>query len=291
MTGRLTGARGGSDRNAIHEVNAWWTTSIIDIEPGRIHIAGYPIEQLIGNRSFVETIWLAVTGELPDARRARLLEAVLVAGIDHGPHAPSIAISRMAMTCGVGLNNAVASALNVLGDVHGGAGQQCMGLFEEIGRFCGAGEPSVERIAEFMSGDAGRSWKSVPGYGHRFHPVDPRAVRLSALIAAARDEGVASGRYLAIAAAMEAWLLEAKGRPIPMNIDGATAMVLCELGFEPIHGRGFFLLSRAVGILAHALEQRAQGGRIKGPMPPTTDYTYAGPERRDVPLSAQEREL
>ena len=47
-----------------------------------------------------------------------------MAAVDHGPQAPSIAIARMAATCGVGLNNAMASAINVLGDVHGGAGEQ-----------------------------------------------------------------------------------------------------------------------------------------------------------------------
>ena len=65
-----------------------------------------------------------------------------------------------------------------------------------------------------------------------------------------------------------------------MNIDGATAVIFCELGFAPPLGRGLFILSRSVGILAHAWEQTQQGGRIKGPMPPTIPYTlYAGPNR------------
>jgi citrate synthase len=34
----------------------------------------------------------------------------------------------MAATCGVALNNAMASGINVLGDTHGGAGQQCVEL-------------------------------------------------------------------------------------------------------------------------------------------------------------------
>jgi len=54
-----------------------------------------------------------------------------------------------------------------------------------------------------------------------------------------------------------------------MNIDGATAVIDCELGFPPELGRGLFVLSRSVGILAHAWEQTQQGGRIKGPVPPS----------------------
>lgn len=281
--GRLTGASVSGARNSIDSVNAWWKTSIIDIEPGKIGIRGYPIEQLIGSVGFVEQIWLAVTGELPAPERARLLEAVLVAGIDHGPHAPSIAIARMAMTCGVGLNNAVASALNVLGDVHGGAGEQCMELFQQIADAFGEEPVSVAGVAEFFGDHQPGSRRIVPGFGHRFHGIDPRAVRLRGLISEARRDGVVSGRFAALAQSVEAWLAQTTGRPIPLNIDGATALVLCELGFKPAHGRGFFLLSRAVGILAHALEQRAEGGRIKGPMPPSTDYTYTGVAPRELP--------
>ena len=65
-----------------------------------------------------------------------------------------------------------------------------------------------------------------------------------------------------------------------MNIDGATAVIYSELGFPPALGRGLFILSRSVGILAHAWEQIAAGRRIKGPMPPGIPYTYTGhPER------------
>ena len=78
----------------------WWSTSIIDIHPGEIDIRGYPVQDLIGAISFPQMIWLMVRGELPTAGQARLLEAALVASVDHGPHAPSIAISRMAMSCG-----------------------------------------------------------------------------------------------------------------------------------------------------------------------------------------------
>ena len=44
-----------------------------------------------------------------------------------------------------------------------------------------------------------------------------------------------------------------------MNVDGATAVVLLELGFPAAMGRGIFILSRSVGICAHAFEQSQQG--------------------------------
>lgn len=64
--------------------------------------------------------------------------------------------------------------------------------------------------------------------------------------------------------------------------DGATALIFAELGFPAPLGRGLFLISRAVGILAHAWEQKQQGGRIKGPMPPDFLYRYDGPSARSL---------
>ncbi len=40
------------------EMLDWWRTSIIDMEPGVIRYRGYAIEELIGNVSFTEMIWL-----------------------------------------------------------------------------------------------------------------------------------------------------------------------------------------------------------------------------------------
>jgi len=114
------------------DVADWWTTSIIRMEPGIIEFRGRPVQDLIGNVSFVEMIWTMLRPDRPTAAQARLLEAAMVASVDHGPQAPSIAIARMAVTCGVAINNAMASGVNVLGDVHGGAGQQCMQMLAEV---------------------------------------------------------------------------------------------------------------------------------------------------------------
>ena len=107
------------------EIKEWWKTSIIDMEPGKISFWKHPVEELIGNVSFPQMIWLMLRGELPSLDETKLLEAALVGGVDHGPQAPSIAAARMAATCGVGLNNVMATGVNMLGDVHGGAGEQC----------------------------------------------------------------------------------------------------------------------------------------------------------------------
>lgn len=253
-----------------NDVSDWWSTAIIDMEPGRIALRGTPIQELIGNVGFAEMIWLMVRGDRPTEAQLRLCEAALVAAVDHGPQAPSIAAARMAVTCGLPLNNAMASAVNMLGDVHGGAGEQALELYHHIDSH---GGPVDEALAEWIAARG----RIVPGFGHRFHtPQDPRAPRLMALVDEAVAAGACDGRFARIGEQVEAVLTKQKSRPIPMNIDGATAVIYAELGFAAPLARGLFCLSRSVGILAHAWEEAQQGKRNKGPTPPGYRWTYAG---------------
>ncbi|GAA4346609.1 citryl-CoA lyase [Angustibacter luteus] len=254
----------------------WWTTSVTRIAPGEVEHRGVPVQDLIGTTDLVSAMWFLVRGDQPSPGEARLLEAALVASMDHGPQAPSIAIARMAMTCGVGINNAMASAVNTLGDSHGGAGQQCVELLNDVV----AGSASAGSLREAADVVLTR-WRSrspyIPGFGHRFHPRDPRRDPLLGLVAKAKAEGTVDGAHLAAALEVESLLAEGRERPIPMNIDGATAVIYAELGFEPELSRGFFVLSRSVGILAHAWEERQGGRRNKGPIPPSILPTYRAP--------------
>ena len=255
----------------MNDVSDWWRTAIIDMEPGRITLRGHPVQDLIGTMGFVPMIWLMVTGRTLPLGHGALLEAALVAAVDHGPQAPSIAAARMAATCGVGLNNAMATGLNMLGDVHGGAGEQAVELYLSVDH---AGAGALPRVLDDWRAQHG---KFIPGFGHRFHkPVDPRAPALLALVDAAAARGEVSGRFATIGRAIEAHLAAERGKPVPMNIDGATAVIFAELGCPAPLARGLFCLSRSVGILAHAWEQTEQGGRNKGPTPPAYRWTFDG---------------
>jgi citrate synthase len=264
----------------------WWSTSIIDMKPGMIRFRGYAIEELIGRAGFADMVYLLTRGELPHPEAAKLLEAALVAAVDHGPQAPSIAAARMAVTCGVGINSAMASAINMLGDVHGGAGEQAVAFYNAVAERL-SGSADKQRMKQAVTAEidalAEEGIRHVPGFGHRFHPLDPRAPRLLELVDAAARSGVVSGRYAAIGRAIEAKLAENAGHPIPMNIDGATGVVYAELGFPPPLCRGLFVLSRSVGALAHAFEEMQSGERSKGPIPRHLIWNYTGPKPRKVP--------
>ena len=181
----------------------------------------------------------AYTAVLPEPGQAKLLEAALVAAVDHGPQAPSIAIARMAITCGVDINNAMASAINVLGDIHGGAGEQCVAFYNAIAaRLNGEHGAAKDRRAIEMAIEtemdrlADRGIQHIPGFGHRFHPNDPRAPKLLNLVDDASQAGYVTGVFATIGRAVETLLAKRKGRQIPMNIDGATSVVFAEWDFH-----------------------------------------------------------
>ena len=259
--------------------HAWWETAISDVQPGRILIRGERIEHLIESMSYAGVVGLVVGNLRLTAVQSRLLEAALVAGIDHGVRAPSIAAARMAATCGVPLNCAVATGINLLGDDHGGAGEQCMDLLYETESRVTADPTSLESVATTMVAERLRLDERIPGFGHQLHKDgDPRRRPMLRLIDNATAAGEINGSFARAALALEAALAKAKGRSLGLNVDGVTAIVYCELHLPAAAAKGLFCLSRGVGIVAHALEEMQSGSRIKGPCPPGEDLVkYVGP--------------
>lgn len=256
------------------DVADWWTTKIIRMEPGHIEFRGQAIEELIKSHTFTQMIWLMVMGQTPTAPQTRLLDAALVASVDHGPQAPSIAASRMAITCGVGINNAIASGVNMLGDVHGGAGEQALELYQSILKM--STEQSLESAINHALNELTEKTKFIPGFGHRFHkPEDPRAKPLMKLLRdCSRNDQSIDSRFADIAEGIQNAIEQRKGKRIAMNIDGATAAIYGALGVPATLARGLFCLSRSVGLTAHAYEQSLSNERNKGPTPPHYRWTY-----------------
>ena len=89
----------------------------------------------------------------------------------------------------------------------------------------------------------------VPGFGHRYHNVDPRADKLIDL---AINEGFI-GPHIKLALALQDLVFEKKS--IRLNVDGANAAIFSDLGFEPSLGLGIFMIGRLPGIIAHIHEE------------------------------------
>lgn len=260
--------------------HAWWETAISDVRPGHVVLRGEPIERLIESASYASVIGLLVGNLRLSTVQAKLLEAALIAGVDHGVRAPSIAAARMAATCGIPLNCAVATGINLLGDDHGGAGEQCMELLYEM-RTAAGDATSLNAVAERIVGARLGAGQKIPGFGHQLHKErDPRRGPMLRLIEEAVAAGEIDGAFARAALSLEASLARAKGPGLGMNVDGVTAIVYCELGLPPAAAKGLFCLSRGVGIVAHALEEMLAGARIKGPLPPGDDVKYIGPPEK-----------
>jgi citrate synthase len=260
-----------------------WSTALSTASAESISIRGYDLASLIGSIPFPSACFLLYTGELPDATAARVIDAVMVAGIDHGAAPPSVLAARTAISGGATLPAAAAAGLLTFGEFHGAAVEDSMRMIDSVvGDARGRAQIDLAGAADRLVAAQRAECKRIPGFGHRQHKHrDPRIERLFEI---AIDAGVA-GDHLAAAGAIETSLSRALDRPMPINIDGGIAAVLCELGVPSDLGNAVFMAARIAGVLAHANEER----RAMRPMRPIDplNHTYAGPAERS--LSGPER--
>ncbi|HEX6462843.1 MAG TPA: citryl-CoA lyase, partial [Vicinamibacterales bacterium] len=231
-------------------------------------IRGQAITSLMRDATFTDAIALLHLGRLPTAGERRLLDAVLIGVCDHGSGAPSCAAARLAASGNrSSISSAVAAGVLAIGDDHGGAGSNCMELIAQGLAKAKVESLTVAQAAAHMVETAIRSKRRLPGLGHRVHTTDPR---VKALFDMARAEGIAGDGIVF----MEA--LETKAaaliKPLPMNIDGALAAVLHDLGFTPPAGRFLFIVGRVAGLTAEVAEEYAR----EKPMRIKFDVVYDG---------------
>lgn len=216
-----------------------WKTSIAGIIDGEAHIHGYEVTDLIDKVNFTDAIWLELKGELPTDKEKAMLDAILISTIDNGLGPPSVTNARNCASAGNPMQAAVAAGVLGIGEFHGGAIEECARLLQ-MGS-------TAEKLVEKVIGSGDR----VPGYGHKVYTEDPRATQL---FAKAKSLGF-WGEYCKLAVEVEKVLEEKKGKKIPINVDGAIAAVISEMGFNYRLGKGFFIIGRVVGLVAHIFEE------------------------------------
>ena len=234
-----------------------WRTSITKVEPNRIITRGYPQEDLIGNISFPEMVSLLLTGELPPENQAKMLEAVLVSFCDHGVTPPSTQVARIMASTGAPMNSCVSGGLSSFGKHHAGALENSMHLLQELIKegIDSSGPPSsrddLKDLALLTTERYLEKDEKIPGFGHRFHNKDPRPVKL---IKTAKKFGC-FGVHTELAVTIENLLLEMKG--IRINIDGANAGILSDIGFDWKFGTGIFMIGRVPALVSHIYEEKS----------------------------------
>lgn len=253
-------------------MSEFWKTSISRVHTNEILVRGYPIEELASKRSFGDVVYLLLTGELPTGQQGRLVEAILVACCEHSLASPSADAVRFIASSGVPLQTAVAAGVSSIGDVHGGAIEPCARLLSEA--------VSAGKTATALLTDLKAEKRRMPGFGHPVHDQDPRTQVLLRLAA----EWNLAGPHTQLAKGIEEATAAVLGRRLPMNVDGAIAGLMCDMGIEPALGKAFFIIGRAPGYVAHAHEQATVERPFKAAS--IDEITYTGPSRRHVPPPA-----
>lgn len=257
-----------------------WSTALTCIEPNRILVRGYRLDEMMGRVHFGEAIYLLLTGELPSPSMGRLMDAMLVSFIDHGATPPSTLAARNTATTGASLRSAVAAGVLGFGPHHGGDALACRQLLEDGLALARTGRSLAAAAAELVDKMVADDELPPPGFGHRYHTIDPRATRLLQIA----HELEVDHEYTQLIRAIELALTRHQsltGRTLPVNIDGAIAAVCGDIGLPPEMADALLIISRVPGLAAHALEEQLREHPMRAIDP--ISHVYDGPSERRLP--------
>jgi citrate synthase len=252
-----------------------WRTAIARTDDTSIRIRGYDVTAMMRQSTFAGLVFLLHKGRLPTAEEAKLVDALLIGVADPGAGAPSCAASRLVASGNrQSLSAAVAAGVLAIGDEHGGAGEACMEMIAAIIERAGSGGTPIEDAARVTVEEMRRAGNRIPGIGHRRLTTDPR---VEVLFTMARGAKLA-GNGIVAARAIEKAVGE-QVKPLPLNIDGALAAILHDMGFPPPAGKLVFIVGRVAGLTAEVAEEheREKPMRIRIPV------EYDGEAPREIP--------
>jgi citrate synthase len=207
------------------------------------------VQELIGQRSFTQVLFYQILGREPEPAECRIVDAVLVALMEHGL-TPSATAARLVYTGSPdNIQAGVAAGLLAVGSAFVGTTEDCAALLSGL---IGSGDTLADSaracVARYAAGK-----KAVPGFGHHMHkPDDPRAAKLLAL---ARQLGT-WGAHCDALEILSQEIDRQSGRHLTINATGAVAAILADLGVPSRAMRGFALISRAAGLVAHLVEEQ-----------------------------------
>lgn len=224
---------------------AWSTADKITIKG--LDLCG----DILGKVSLGDMAFLEMTDRLPTPRESVVFNAIAVCLVEHGL-TPSALVARLTLAgAPESMQAAVGAGLCGLGSVFVGSMEDAARLLQQAlpDR---EGKYDITRLARELVArelDAGRT---LPGIGHHMHkPQDPRA---PALYAIARAQAY-DGPHMALMQAIADEAGRRLGRPFPVNATGAIAAIASELGLPWDIVRGIGVMARAIGLVAHVLEE------------------------------------
>lgn len=207
------------------------------------------VDDVVGKMSFTEAMIFQLLGTRPTQAQTVVLDAVLVTLMEHG-FTPSSIVARLIYdSTPEAMQSAVAAGLLGVGGTFVGTMEGCAAILEELLAAPEGMEARADRIAREHAG----AKRSIPGFGHPFHkPDDPRSPKLLQI---AEGQGV-PGRHIAALRVLAAAVDRAYGRHLTINVTGAVAAVLGEIGVPQSIMRGIAVVSRAAGLVGHIHEEQ-----------------------------------
>jgi citrate synthase len=211
---------------------------------------------MAGEHDFTAVMMAHILGRTPPPAHVRAMNAILIVMMEHGLTPSAIATRSVYMSAPENLQGAVAAGLLAVGSQFVGTIENCAGL---LARILAAPEAERPAVARAIVAEHRAAKRRVPGFGHHLHrPDDPRALRL---IEIGRELGLDRRDLPALLTLAEA-VDEGAGKHVTINATGAVAALLGEMAVPTALMRGFAVISRAAGLVAHiAEEQQRPSGR------------------------------
>ena len=255
----------------------FWKTAISKVEPNKILVRGYNLMDLVGKHNYADLTYLLWRGELPPANHSRMMDALLTVCLEHSLNAPSVDATLFVASSGVPLQAAVSAGIVAIGDWHGGAIEQAAKMLQDGIQSAKDRQMSTRECAQEIIKDHSERKEKIPGFGHPTHTKDPRTVKLLEIA----GETQLRGPHVELAQVIESLTDEFFRKHLILNVDGCIAAIISEMGFDWRLGKGFFIVSRTPGLIAHAYEQMYNDRPYKAP--DWNEITYTGPPERPVP--------
>lgn len=216
-------------------------STISSNQDGEHFIRGKSVASLMKKATLADMMMLLWRGKLPNKNQRELLDTILVAMVEHGVESPSTFVPRIVSSSGNPMNVALASSALAVGTRHGGA-------IETAAHILNLKKYPTDIVSEFLA-----QKKNIPGYGHRIYKEED--LRATLIFKRAKQLKFKCA-YFAKAYEIEKELKAQKGIQLPLNIDGAAAAAMLELGLDPAYGMALFIIPRLIGAAAHIVEEQ-----------------------------------
>jgi citrate synthase len=209
--------------------------------------------ELIGQVSFTHALLLDIVGIMPSELRVRMVAAILVALMEHGITPSTLATRLVLDGAPESLQGAVAAGLLATGSRFLGTIEQSSEVIAQVLEAEKKDGGSLDNAAYVVAQRLRAAKTPVPGVGHNLHSdVDPRVKTLLQVASTEEVSSDAVEAYHALAAAAS----RVNNRKLLPNTAGLIGALLLDLGYQPREARGFALIARCAGLVAHCSDER-----------------------------------